>query len=291
MSSFKVRLRVPPGNGRPDESPAPSTPDTSMHDVGESDVDDGDPGAEDAFGTDDVDPAEGEMSEGASVLTVDELEDSKEDSPSKKKRSGTAPGSTAAMAATLSIEEIDALPSAKRRKSLKTRGAPGPGRGWRKGLSKGQKPVYMLPGDISTAEIQRGSELEVQPTTPKTFAKPSGSTQPAKSKPKSSSSLGRSSASEFASASMPVAANSPDAAFKYPTMPGPKYNPPLHALPRVPNYIPNVPPLDRNDKRKPRHWKLDKREILNIAGRTWRAPSWIGGKDRDYKTAPKEASS
>ena len=89
MSSFKVRLRVPPGNGRPDESPAPSTPDTSMHDVGESDVDDGDPGAEDAFGTDDVDPAEGEMSEGASVLTVDELEDSKEDSPSKKKRSGS----------------------------------------------------------------------------------------------------------------------------------------------------------------------------------------------------------
>lgn len=283
MSSFKVKLRVPPGNGRVEDSSSPAPPDAAPAAVPESedgyDADDGDPGAEDGDGADEVDPAEGEMSE------VDELDESKDDGQ-KKRQSSIVPGSTAAVAATLSIEEIDALPSAKRRKSLKTRGAPGPGRGWRKGLSKGQKPVYTLPGDISTAEIQR--ELEVQPTTPKSFAT-SGAAPSHKNRPKGSSS-GRSSASEFASASMPVAANSPDASFKYPTMPGPKNNPTIHALPRVPNYIPNVPPLDRHDKRKPRHWMHDKREIMNIAGRTWRAPAWIGGKDRDYTPAPKEAS-
>lgn len=34
----------------------------------------------------------------------------------------------------LTLEEIEALPAAKRRKTLKARGAQGPGRGWRKGL-------------------------------------------------------------------------------------------------------------------------------------------------------------
>ncbi|WFD36961.1 hypothetical protein MCUN1_003853 [Malassezia cuniculi] len=284
MSSFKVKLRVPPSHGRLEDSPGPSTPDISITEGGDSEIDYGDSGAEEQDGADEADTADADPA----TSEVDELDETKYDSTTKKKRSGVVPNSTAAMAATLSIEEIDALPSAKRRKSLKTRGAPGPGRGWRKGLSKGQKPVYTLPGDISTAEIQHSPELEAQPSTPKSFAKP-GSAPPQKSKPKSSA-FSRSSASEFASASMPVAANSPDAAFKYPTMPGPKYNPTLHALPRIPNYIPNVTPLDRNDKRKPRHWIHDKREILNIAGRTWRAPAWIGGKDRDYKPAPKEAS-
>ncbi|CBQ73026.1 conserved hypothetical protein [Sporisorium reilianum SRZ2] len=45
----------------------------------------------------------------------------------------------------MSVEELDALPAAKRRKTAKARGAAGPGRGWRKGLTKGQKPVYELP--------------------------------------------------------------------------------------------------------------------------------------------------
>lgn len=34
----------------------------------------------------------------------------------------------------MTLEEIEALPAAKRRKGLKARGAAGPGRGWRKGL-------------------------------------------------------------------------------------------------------------------------------------------------------------
>ncbi len=50
-----------------------------------------------------------------------------------------------AQAQALTAEELDALPAAKRRKTAKARGAAGPGRGWRKGLTKGQKPVYELP--------------------------------------------------------------------------------------------------------------------------------------------------
>ncbi|KAJ1032994.1 hypothetical protein NDA16_000273 [Ustilago loliicola] len=50
----------------------------------------------------------------------------------------------------MSVEELDALPAAKRRKTAKARGAAGPGRGWRKGLTKGQKPVYELPSAGTT---------------------------------------------------------------------------------------------------------------------------------------------
>ncbi|TKY85757.1 hypothetical protein EX895_005297 [Sporisorium graminicola] len=68
----------------------------------------------------------------------------------------------------MSVEELDALPAAKRRKTAKARGAAGPGRGWRKGLTKGQKPVYELP----PAE-----------TTPATF----GNTAAARSSPAAAS--------------------------------------------------------------------------------------------------------
>lgn len=49
----------------------------------------------------------------------------------------SAPRSTStsrSYSSNLTLEEIEALPAAKRRKSLKARGATGPGRGWRKGL-------------------------------------------------------------------------------------------------------------------------------------------------------------
>jgi hypothetical protein len=77
------------------------------------------------------------------VIEIDEKTKTKK---KVRRASGPVPGSISAVAASLTLEELDALPSAKRRKGLKTRGAPGPGRGWRKGLSKGQKPVYRLPG-------------------------------------------------------------------------------------------------------------------------------------------------
>jgi hypothetical protein len=49
------------------------------------------------------------------------------------KRSGGG-GGGGAKAASMSMDEIESLPPAKRRKSAKARGASGPGRGWRKGL-------------------------------------------------------------------------------------------------------------------------------------------------------------
>lgn len=213
-----------------------------------------------------------------------------------RKHSGTAPSTTAAVAATLTLEELDALPSAKRRKSLKTRGAPGPGRGWRKGLSKGQKPVYRLPGSGSTADVQPGPEqMAVQATTPKSFAPKAegGSGGGSKSKSKSSSgaaSKSTTNTSTFSSANMAVSPNSPDAVFKYPTMPGPKYAPAVHPLPRVPNFIPTIAPLDRSgNAKRVRHWDMAPREVLNIAGRSWRVPTWLGGEDRGF-THPSAAT-
>lgn len=65
----------------------------------------------------------------------------------------------------LTLEELDALPPAKRRKGAKARGASGPGRGWRKGLKMGQKPVYHLPAPgkdedgMPIAEGERAAKL------------------------------------------------------------------------------------------------------------------------------------
>lgn len=53
----------------------------------------------------------------------------------------------------MTVEEIDALPAAKRRRTHKAKGALGPGRNWRKGLRGGQKPLYELPdGTIASGE-------------------------------------------------------------------------------------------------------------------------------------------
>uniref|UniRef100_V5GHW8 Uncharacterized protein n=1 Tax=Kalmanozyma brasiliensis (strain GHG001) TaxID=1365824 RepID=V5GHW8_KALBG len=57
----------------------------------------------------------------------------------------------------MSVEELDALPAAKRRKTAKARGAAGPGRGWRKGLTKGQKPV------------SEGRDTDADPTQAETY--------------------------------------------------------------------------------------------------------------------------
>ncbi|CAO1625555.1 unnamed protein product [Sympodiomycopsis kandeliae] len=71
----------------------------------------------------------------------------------------------------LTMEELDALPPAKRRKGAKARGAPGPGRGWRKGLKMGQKPVYNLPDSTPIAQ-----------GTPSSFTSPDQSPAPGATK-------------------------------------------------------------------------------------------------------------
>lgn len=199
------------------------------------------------------------------------------------------PNSISAVAASLTLEELDALPSAKRRKSLKTRGAPGPGRGWRKGLSKGQKPVYRLPDmDISTADVRQDPDkMPVQATTPASFGSTSGTSRKSKSSTAASKSV---ESVPLVSATIRVLPNSADAVFKYPTMPSLKDAPPLLPLPRIPNFIPTISPLQRSDL-KPRHWQQGQREILNIAGRSWRAPAWLTeGKAQTVSAAEDDES-
>ncbi|SNX84361.1 uncharacterized protein MEPE_03070 [Melanopsichium pennsylvanicum] len=74
-----------------------------------------------------------------------------------------------AKAQAMSVEELDALPAAKRRKTAKARGAAGPGRGWRKGLTKGQKPVYELP-PAETTPVTFGNTANARFTPPITAA-------------------------------------------------------------------------------------------------------------------------
>ncbi|WFD31176.1 hypothetical protein MSPP1_002210 [Malassezia sp. CBS 17886] len=204
-----------------------------------------------------------------------------------RRTSGTLPSSIGAVAASLTLEEIDALPSAKRRKSLKTRGAPGPGRGWRKGLSKGQKPVYRLPGaDVSAAELENNpGYLPVASSTPSSFARESsGDASPPGGAPKSKSKSGGASASGKGSGAAAIARSSAsrtahsaaDHAFRYPSIPTRADAPEILPLPRIPNVIPTVGPVDRSAwGQKARHWYHGEREILTLGGRTWRTPGWF----------------
>ncbi|PKI82473.1 hypothetical protein MVES1_003441 [Malassezia vespertilionis] len=252
MSSFKVRLRVPgpriagdgerseagePVPGAPQESDAPATP---------------------ASGT--------EYSSSPPEKSAKKL--------AKPRKTSGPPSTISSVAANLSLEEIDALPSAKRRKSLKTRGAPGPGRGWRKGLSKGQKPVYRLPGDVSTADLPHDSEfMAVHSTTPASFAHMDvpGTRKKGASKGLSAKGMER---APLPSSRMRVSPNSPDATFKYPRIPDLRDQMPLLPLPHIPNFIPPLTPLQRTIT-KPRHWRTGTREILSLGGRAWRAPTWL----------------
>ncbi|WFC99851.1 hypothetical protein MYAM1_002597 [Malassezia yamatoensis] len=221
--------------------------------------------------SDQPDPGSEDASASATPTAMSPGPDTKPSRRSVKLRRSVMPNSISAVAASLTLEELDALPSAKRRKSLKTRGAPGPGRGWRKGLSKGQKPVYRLPEmDVSTADVRQDPDkLPVQAVTPNSF-----STSGTSRKSKSNATNNKSENVPLVSATIRVLPNSADAVFKYPSMPNLKEAPSLLPLPRIPNFIPSITPLQKSDL-KPRHWKQGRRELLNIAGRSWRAPTWL----------------
>ena len=171
MTAFKVRLRVPSAqnaqasSGPKEASPSSSASQPDAEAAAESPADvslQGEAASEDELADDSM------AAEGSPDTSLNTTEPSKSKKAKSHRRLPPAPGSISAVAATLSLEELDALPSAKRRKGLKTRGAPGPGRGWRKGLSKGQKPVYRLPGSgMSTADLPQN--LAVQATTPPTI--------------------------------------------------------------------------------------------------------------------------
>lgn len=302
MSSFKVRLRVPSGSASSAPVAKEASPASSQHEHDgevEAAPESGDVSmpSEVGGGTSEDELADESMAaDGSPDVSVDSVDPKSKKGSAKQRRAVHAPGSISAVAATLTLEELDALPSAKRRKGLKTRGAPGPGRGWRKGLSKGQKPVYRLPGSgLSTADLPQN--LAVQATTPPTFAGKGGAesprtSSPAPRRPKNSSSSAASAAkpsspapsSSLASSSVKVAQNTPDTVFKYPAIPSSKDTPDILPLARIPNYIPTIPPLERAPSKKARHWEHGTREILSIGGRPWRTSAWVSKQPKEAPT-------
>jgi hypothetical protein len=195
----------------------------------------------------------------------------------------------------LTIEEIEALPAAKRRKSLKARGAAGPGRGWRKGLKMDQKPVYVAPGDSPPTKVASG--------TPGSFA----------SRPRSS--LARDAMSKtgtpFRSES-PYSRSSPNgiddmllegeprirkeeekktAAPSGPTRIYHRSVQPVLPLAKIPIGFLNVTPLDKSGAKKPvRPWKRQHREVVNLLGKSWMATSWVTQQQNMARIGIKQVS-
>lgn len=299
MTAFKVRLRVPsahhagssPAPKEPSPSSSSSQPDAEA--VAESAADtslQGEAASEDELADDSM------AAEGSPDTSSNSADTSKNKKAKSHRRLPPVPGSISAVAATLSLEELDALPSAKRRKGLKTRGAPGPGRGWRKGLSKGQKPVYRLPGSgMSTADLPQN--LAVQASTPSTIGKMAAamSSETSGGQKRKHSSTTKTDSPAPSTSSIKVAQNAPDAVFKYPSIPSSKDTPDIMPLARIPNYIPTIQPLARSfTAKKPRPWRQATREILSIGGRPWRTPVWLSEPSDEpaasHETPPSEES-
>lgn len=221
----------------------------------------------------------------------------------------------------MTVEELDALPAAKRRKTAKARGAAGPGRGWRKGLTKGQKPVYELPS-AETTPTTFGNTSNARSATPSTAVKAETTPTPAPTLPRPKSTSAQANAGESSKSSTPLAVRGPGHAvggssasnvaassikivsgpgghtftgdlsakagtaknpgFRYPPLPSSRAGPPVQPLARIPTSFQSVIPLERNG-RQPRRWVKAKREILSIGGRPWSIPVFYGGEDRGYE--------
>ena len=223
----------------------------------------------------------------------------------------------------MSVEELDALPAAKRRKTAKARGAAGPGRGWRKGLTKGQKPVYELPpAETTPATFGNTADARSSPAAAPIKAEtPTPSTLPSTilPRPKSVSNLAAaaaessskpfstSAASGRSGATYGAAASSSsikivsgpggqtftgDLSAKAGTAKNPGFRyPPLPSS----RAGPPVQPIARiptsfqavipleRNARQPRRWTKAKREILSMGGRPWSIPVFYGGEDRGYE--------
>lgn len=214
----------------------------------------------------------------------------------------------------MSVEELDALPAAKRRKTAKARGAAGPGRGWRKGLTKGQKPVYELPpaertpstfGNTANARSSPAAATAVKAETPTPVTilpKPKFSNLAASAASTSSASTAARSGGSSSAAATPSsikivsgpggqtftgdlsakAGTAKNPGFRYPPLPSSRAGPPVQPIARIPTAFQVVIPLERN-ARQPRRWVKAKREVLSVGGRPWSIPVFYGGEDRGYE--------
>ncbi|KAK0550974.1 Thioredoxin-like 4A [Tilletia horrida] len=293
--SFRIKLRLPPR----EDGDASVVTTSSAQDDTLNNVDMSSQIASDDEGEDE------DMDEGPNDDELDELVDEVDDQDSspakagssrsapKKKKSnsrltqpGSAPDSPSSTTANdtdnltskkriittreetkgMSIEELDALPAAKRRRAHQARGASGPGRGWRRGLKMGQKPVYHPPPEKPKQE--RSSTPKVPPSKSKAAPAP-------KEKPPAEPAGPRPKPFRY-----PVAAP-----FKTVTM--------IKPYVRVPLIIPTIAPLDRTGEaaqKAPRRWTQRKREIMSLGGRPWSVPTWFGGEDQGYPLAAERAA-
>ncbi|UZJ55463.1 hypothetical protein CBS101457_004783 [Exobasidium rhododendri] len=321
-SSFKIKLKLPPNpnpsaiasssyNNSPQRSSAPAEGDSSVADGGSSAMSDEEGEEYDELedspppndGTPDLSNAES-PSNIAKVKSIARKVSSTGSSSSTMKKASTSRNSIP-MGLTkpidqMTIEEIEALPAAKRRKSLKARGAAGPGRGWRKGLKMDQKPVYVRPGESPPRKLA--------PSTPSTFAS---------SRPKSS--LARDALSKTStplrsespySRESPMAiddilleagetkprkteeekrtttltsnatsATAPTAASTF-TRVLTRSNQPVLPLAKIPIGFVAVAALDKSGSKKPvRSWQRQTREVVSLTGKCWSAFTWMTSKE------------
>ncbi len=197
----------------------------------------------------------------------------------------------------------DHVAAARRRKANIKLGAAGPGRGWRKGLRHGDKPVYTLPDGVdepATPEQQAAilaqraaakADAAKQAAKDAKLAAPASSPAPAagsSSKPKAAAPKPAPLAPKTAAAIAP-AARKPSGSSKprvvnvlYPAIPQQRHFVPVKNLAKIPMGFPPVAPLDRTKERQPREWVHMTREVLTIGGRVMNFKTYFGGADRGY---------
>lgn len=199
----------------------------------------------------------------------------------------------------LTIEEIEALPAAKRRKSLKARGASGPGRGWRKGLKMDQKPVYVQPGGgegppikvasgtpLSFSNINRpksslARDALSKTSTPLRSESPYSRSSPLaidemilEGEPKVKSTNNTTNGEEekkqtISSITAPITTSGPSRVYHRSVQP-------VLPLAKIPIGFLTVTPLDKSGSKRPvRLWQKRAREVISLTGKSWTASSWI----------------
>ncbi|KAN0064961.1 hypothetical protein ACQY0O_002019 [Thecaphora frezii] len=216
-------------------------------------------------------------------------------------------------AARMTMEELDALPAAKRRKSHKARGAPGPGRGWRKGLTKGQKPIYELPklpeagstpASFGNTSTPKAAATPIAASAATGAGSPPNRASPAVVKASnadtSSASIKRATPQSSAATTVKVqdasgsrtlvsdlsakAGTAKNPGFRYPPLPSSRGGPTILPIAKIPIAFQGSIPIDKAAaKREPRCWTKKKREILSLGGRPWSVPTWYGCDDKGYE--------
>ncbi|KAK0533876.1 Thioredoxin-like 4A [Tilletia horrida] len=305
--SFRIKLRLPPKDDELEGAVVPGSVGEDMSD------DDGIPSGSDDGGNEDeldelVDEVEQDAASNLSGTPVRHFSNKKassssakrsrlatdsapgspggDDSPSSKKRILTTREETKDM----SLDELDALPAAKRRRAHQARGASGPGRGWRKGLKMGQKPKYEVPPEPQQPVKPEKPEKPDKPEKAEKALKPE---KPERTATPKGTPAGKSKAAAAKPAAPPVPAGPRPKPFKYPAITPFRSVPAIKPIARIPQIIPTIPPLDRTGeaaKKAPRRWTKGTREIMGVGGRPIRVPAWFGGPDLGYPLAAERQS-